>query len=60
MQADHFVVAIDKANRKDLYTCFKVDDLSKYVQAHGLTISEFARQAMLKRIEDDYDLQILR
>nr|WP_238544155.1 DUF6290 family protein [Streptococcus mutans] len=53
-------MAIDKANRKDLYTCFKVDDLSKYVQAHGLTISEFARQAMLKRIEDDYDLQILR
>ncbi|BAQ24062.1 type II toxin-antitoxin system RelB family antitoxin [Streptococcus troglodytae] len=37
-----------------------VDDLSEYVQTHGLTISESARQAMLERIEDDYDLQVLR
>lgn len=59
MQADRFVAAIDKVNRKALYTCFKVDDLLKYVQAHGLTISEFARQAMLERIEDEHDLQIL-
>ncbi|WP_236608122.1 DUF6290 family protein, partial [Streptococcus mutans] len=49
---------MDKANREALYACFKADDLSEYVQAHGLTISEFARQAMLEKIEDD--LQILR
>ncbi|WP_238788941.1 hypothetical protein [Streptococcus mutans] len=44
-----FVTEIDKANREALYACFKADDLSEYVQAHGLTISEFARQAMLEK-----------
>ncbi|ESS17219.1 hypothetical protein PLG01_01151 [Streptococcus mutans PKUSS-LG01] len=36
------------------------DLIKNYIQMHGLTISEFARQAMLERIEDDYDLQVLR
>jgi len=36
------------------------DLIKNYVQMHGLTISEFTRQAMLERIEDDYDLRILR
>ena len=30
--------------------------IKKYIQMHGLTISEFARQAMLEKIEDEYDL----
>ena len=34
--------------------------IKKYIQMHGLTISEFARQAMLEKIEDEYDLQVLR
>ncbi|WP_161978945.1 type II toxin-antitoxin system RelB family antitoxin [Streptococcus sp. S784/96/1] len=34
--------------------------IKKYIQVHGLTISEFARQAMLEKIEDEYDLQVLR
>lgn len=34
--------------------------IKKYIQLHGLTISEFARQSMLEKIEDEYDLQILR
>lgn len=36
------------------------DLIKNYIQLHGLTISEFARQAMLEKIEDEYDLQILR
>ena len=27
-----------------------------YARSHNLTVSEFARQAMLERIEDEYDL----
>lgn len=34
--------------------------IKNYIQLHGLTISEFARQAMLERIEDEYDLAVLR
>ncbi|MGV3000049.1 type II toxin-antitoxin system RelB family antitoxin [Streptococcus suis] len=34
--------------------------IKNYIQLHGLTISEFARQAMLERIEDEYDLDVLR
>ena len=34
--------------------------IMKYIQMHGLTLSEFARQAMLEKIEDEYDLQVLR
>ena len=34
--------------------------IKKYIQLHGLTISEFARQSMLEKIEDEYDLQVLR
>lgn len=29
------------------------------VEKSGMTISEFARQAMLEKIEDEYDLQVL-
>ena len=36
------------------------DLIKNYIQVHGLTISEFARQSMLEKIEDEYDLQILR
>lgn len=36
------------------------DLIKNYIHLHGLTISEFARQVMLERIEDDYDLQVLR
>ena len=34
--------------------------IRNYINMHGLTISEFARQSMLERIEDEYDLEILR
>lgn len=34
--------------------------IKKYIQLHGLTISEFARQSMIEKIEDEYDLKILR
>ncbi|WP_019789837.1 type II toxin-antitoxin system RelB family antitoxin [Streptococcus sobrinus] len=34
--------------------------IKKYAKSHGLTVSEFARQAMLEQIEDEYDLQVLR
>ncbi|MGT2829268.1 type II toxin-antitoxin system RelB family antitoxin [Streptococcus hillyeri] len=34
--------------------------IKKYIQVNGLTISEFARQAMLEKIEEEYDLQVLR
>ncbi|MBF8969747.1 MULTISPECIES: DUF6290 family protein [unclassified Streptococcus] len=34
--------------------------IKNYLKVHGLTISEFARQSMLERIEDEYDLAILR
>lgn len=36
------------------------DLIKNYIKLHGLTISDFARQAMLEKIEDDYDLQVLR
>lgn len=36
------------------------DLIKNHIALHGLTISEFARQAMLEKIEDEYDLQILR
>ncbi|EJN94843.1 type II toxin-antitoxin system RelB family antitoxin [Streptococcus ratti] len=36
------------------------DLIKKYIQLHGLTVSEFARQSMLEKIEDEYDLQLLR
>ncbi|MBF0777848.1 type II toxin-antitoxin system RelB family antitoxin [Streptococcus cuniculi] len=34
--------------------------IKNYIQMHGLTISDFARQSMLERIEDEYDLAVLR
>ena len=34
--------------------------IKRYIHMHGLMISEFARQAMLEKIEDEYDLQVLR
>ena len=34
--------------------------IRNYINMHGLTISEFARQSMLERIEDECDLEILR
>ncbi|MFU2204000.1 type II toxin-antitoxin system RelB family antitoxin [Streptococcus hyovaginalis] len=34
--------------------------IKNYIKLHGLSISEFARQSMLERIEDDYDLAVLR
>ncbi|MDR0199484.1 MAG: DUF6290 family protein [Streptococcaceae bacterium] len=34
--------------------------IKNFTKLHGLTISEFARQAMLEKIEDEYDLKILR
>lgn len=34
--------------------------IKKYIQLQGLTISEFARQSMIEKIEDEYDLKILR
>ncbi|MGT2743266.1 type II toxin-antitoxin system RelB family antitoxin [Streptococcus plurextorum] len=43
----------------------RIDDqdgelIKKYIALHGLTISEFARQSMLEKIEDEYDLALLR
>jgi uncharacterized protein (DUF1778 family) len=29
-----------------------------YVDVHGMNVSEFARKAMLKEIEDEYDLKL--
>lgn len=34
--------------------------IKKYIQLQGLSISEFARQSMIEKIEDEYDLKILR
>lgn len=34
--------------------------IKNYIKLHGLSISEFARQSMLERIEDEYDLAVLR
>lgn len=34
--------------------------IKNYLNLHNLTISDFARQAMLEKIEDEYDLQVLR
>ena len=34
--------------------------MRKFAQFEGITISEFARTAILEKIEDSYDLQELR
>ena len=34
--------------------------IKNYIEVHGLTISDFARQAIIEKIEDDYDLHLLR
>jgi hypothetical protein len=34
--------------------------IRKFINFHGMTISDFARQAMLEKIEDEYDLTELR
>ena len=34
--------------------------IKNYIKLHNLSLSEFARQSMLERIEDDYDLAVLR
>lgn len=34
--------------------------IKNYIKLHNLSLSEFARQSMLARIEDDYDLAVLR
>ncbi|MDR0899488.1 MAG: DUF6290 family protein [Lactobacillaceae bacterium] len=34
--------------------------IKKFAETHDLSLSDFARQAMLEKIEDDYDLQALR
>ena len=31
-----------------------------YAKAHGLTLTDFIKETVLERIEDDYDLQELR
>lgn len=31
----------------------------KYAKMHGLSLSEFVRQTVMERIEDEYDLKIL-
>ena len=33
--------------------------INSYAKMHGLSVSEFARQAMLERIEDELDLSEL-
>ncbi|CAK8054491.1 type II toxin-antitoxin system RelB family antitoxin [Eupransor demetentiae] len=43
----------------------RIDDhdselIKKFAQIHNLSISDFARQAMLGKIEDEYDLKELR
>lgn len=30
----------------------------KYAKMHGLSLSEFVRQTVLERIEDEYDLKV--
>lgn len=34
--------------------------IKTFASTHDLSLSDFARQAMLEKIEDDYDLGILR
>ncbi|WP_349533740.1 type II toxin-antitoxin system RelB family antitoxin [Leuconostoc citreum] len=34
--------------------------IKKFADTHDLSLSDFARQAMLEKIEDDYDLAELR
>lgn len=31
----------------------------KYAKMHGLSLSEFVRQTVMERIEDEYDLKLL-
>ncbi|BDR52261.1 hypothetical protein KIM372_01680 [Bombiscardovia nodaiensis] len=43
----------------------RVDDkdaglIKRFAATQGLSLSDFARQAMLEKIEDDYDLRELR
>ena len=34
--------------------------IKRFIQFKGLSVSDFARKAMLEKIEDEYDLQDLR
>ncbi|MBZ5947940.1 CopG family transcriptional regulator [Leuconostoc gelidum subsp. aenigmaticum] len=34
--------------------------IKKFAATHDLSLSDFARQAMIEKIEDDYDLAALR
>lgn len=34
--------------------------IKKFAATHDLTLSDFARQAMLEKIEDDYDIAELK
>lgn len=34
--------------------------IKNYIKFHNISLSDFARQAMLEKIEDDYDLETLR
>jgi uncharacterized protein (DUF1778 family) len=34
--------------------------IKKFAQTHDMSLSDFARQAMLEKIEDGYDLEALR
>ncbi|BDR55490.1 type II toxin-antitoxin system RelB family antitoxin [Xylocopilactobacillus apis] len=34
--------------------------IKKFVKVHNLTFSDFAREAMFEKIEDEYDLKELR
>lgn len=33
--------------------------ISGYAKIHGMTVSEFARNCMLEKIEDEYDLKVI-
>ena len=32
--------------------------VTKYAEIHGISVAELFRQAVLERIEDEYDLQV--
>lgn len=34
--------------------------IKNYIKFHNMSLSDFARQAMLEKIEDEYDLNTLR
>lgn len=34
--------------------------IKNYIKFHNISLSDFARQAMLEKIEDEYDLHTLR